>query len=115
MNKTLNVYGNGSAIKDYLFIDDLCSAVVSLLKSEASGTFNIGSGQGVSLSELFTSLGSVVGKKPLLKYEPAIPGDVGFNVLDCRKIRDATGWQACVPLDQGIEKSWLWIRPRLPD
>ncbi len=112
-DETLSVYGDGSAIKDYLFIDDLCSAVVALLQSQAKGVFNIGSGQGVSLSELFKLLGSVVGKTPRLKYEPAISGDVGFNVLDCRKIQDATGWQAAVPLEEGIKRSWAWIRPRL--
>jgi UDP-glucose 4-epimerase len=112
-DKTLNVYGDGSTIKDYLFIDDLCSAVVSLLEREACGVFNIGSGQGVCLRELFALLGSVVGRSPRLKYEPAIAGDVSFNVLDCRKIRNATGWQATVPLEEGIKQSWAWIRHRL--
>jgi UDP-glucose 4-epimerase len=113
-DEAIPIYGDGSAIKDYLFIDDLCSTVVALLRGEASGVFNVGSGLGISLSKLLALLGSIVGRTPHLKFEPAIPGDVHFNVLDCSKIREAIGWHTAVSLEEGIKKTWEWIRPRLP-
>lgn len=113
-DETINVYGDGTAIKDYLFIDDLCSAVVALLRCKASGVFNVGSGQGIPLSEVLSLLGSAVGKTPRLRYAPVIPGDVLHNVLDCGKIRDATHWRPNVSIDEGIKKTWAWIGPRLP-
>lgn len=110
----ITIYGDGSAIKDYLFIDDLSSAVVALLRCEASGVFNVGSGVGISLSDLLVLLGHATGRTPNLKFEPAIPGDVHYNVLNCSKIKEAAGWQATVSMQEGIKKTWEWIRPRLP-
>lgn len=113
-DEAITIYGNGSAIKDYLFIDDLCSAVVALLRCKASGVFNVGSGRGIPLSDLLDWLGSIVGRTPHLNFEPPIPGDVHYNVLDCSKIKEVAGWQTTVPLKEGIKRTWEWIRPRLP-
>ena len=110
----VKIFGDGSTTKDYLFIDDLTAAVVSLLQSPtASGVFNIGSGIGLSVAELLDLIAAAVGKRAVLKFEHPLVGDVSRNVLGIQKITAATGWQPATAIHDGLAKTWDWMRPLL--
>ncbi len=110
----ITIRGDGSATKDYIFISDFTEACVGLISNPyASGPFNIGSGQGTALLDVVAGIEEVVGKKADLAFEPAQPGDVTANVLDISRIREATGWAPRTKLDDGIARTWSWMKPML--
>jgi UDP-glucose 4-epimerase len=111
----ISILGEGSAIKDYVYIDDFVDAVIRLLNaSEASsGPFNIGSAQGRSVREVIDLVAKTVGKEAIVERKPMQPGDVQRSVLDIGKIRSLTGWKPTTPFEQGLVETWRWMSPRL--
>lgn len=110
----ITIRGDGSATKDYIFINDFACACLELISNpEAGGPFNIGSGQGTQLLDIISKIEKIVGKKADLIFETRQTGDVTANVLDISKISLATGWKPTTPLDTGIAHTWTWMKTRL--
>jgi len=112
--ETITIFGDGSTLKDFLFVDDLSAAVGTLLAHpNVNGCFNVGSGIGVSVLELIREIESVVGVPACLEYRAPAASDVARNVLDITKIREATGWVPTTDREEGLVRLWEWMRPRL--
>lgn len=101
----LVVYGDGSAVRDYLYIDDMVTACVAALTAPAV-TCNIGSGTGVSLRELIAIVERVTGRALAVDYRPARASDVGRIVLDAGLARSSLGWAPGIGLEEGIGRTW---------
>ncbi|OQX75402.1 MAG: hypothetical protein B6D64_11690 [Bacteroidetes bacterium 4484_276] len=115
-NKPVTVFGKEGTIRDYLYIDDLVTAVMGLLdKGKAGETYNIGTGTGHSNLEVIRMI-ELVAKKQYIKValnrEPKRPFDVNYNVLESTKLKNTAGWAAKIPLEEGIEKTWHWLAGR---
>lgn len=101
--QSIEIWGDGSATKDYIHVKDLAEAVAALIACGADGIFNIGSGRGTSLSELVSIIESVAGcGKADLRFVEARDTDVTRFVLDVSKLSATTGWRARTPLEVGI-------------
>ncbi len=103
------IYGDGSTVKDYIYIKDAIEATLLPLDKSRHRIYNVGSGIGTSINELIEMLSEVTGET----IEP-LYGDVesvGVNrlVLDVSRIRDEFGWKPRVELRNGIKKTWEWI------
>jgi len=110
----ITIRGDGSAVKDYLFINDFADACLRLVSHQtASGPFNLGSGQGASLLEVISTIEKVVGKKANLVFQAAQVGDVMANVLDISKIQKIIDWNPTTRFETGTAKTWEWMKPRL--
>jgi len=110
----ITIRGDGSATKDYIFVNDFADACVRLIcKRDLSGPFNIGCNQGTRLLDVISSIENTVGRKAELIFEPAQTGDVSANVLDIAKIHQATGWLPATELNTGLEMTWEWMKPRI--
>lgn len=103
--KPIRMWGDGSAVRDYLYQEDLATAVESVLHMpELAGTFNVGTGKGTSLNELVALVAKVFGRQSKVIQEPARSFDVPYNVLDINRITMATGWRPRYTLEQGMQK-----------
>lgn len=100
------IYGDGSAVKDYVHISDLVRFLHIALDKDSCGVFNIGSGQGVSIKEVITMVEQVTGRTLLLRYEDARPFDVARIVLDVTKAGSTLGWVPQKSLIDGITEVW---------
>lgn len=105
----MEIWGNGETIRDYLYIDDLVSALIQIHQQKCSGSFNVGTGIGHSLNEIIECAEIVAGRKLALIKKPARSLDVKSTVLDCTKITETTGWKAEVELEIGLQKTWAWL------
>jgi UDP-glucose 4-epimerase len=105
----LIVYGDGSAIKDYIYIDDLVEASYQLGIQNDSGVFNIGSGIGTSISEILNTIKDVTKIEPIVKYTNIKDYDVQRFVLDIKRIHNSINWLPTISLKDGIKKLWQWI------
>ena len=103
---SMEIWGDGETVRDYLYIDDLVEACLKTLDYPASVTFNVGSGVGHSLNELCRLAERVTGRQLDLHYRPARGGDVKAVVLDISRIRRETGWRPHVNLEEGLRRTW---------
>lgn len=104
--KPFQMWGDGSQVRDYLYIDDFADAVSRLAaRPEVSGTFNLGSGAGTSLSELVGLAERAAGRAIRIERLPPRPGDVGRIVLDIGRIRQAADWSPATTLAEGIART----------
>ncbi len=106
------VWGDGSAVRDYVYVGDLASALAMAGGGVAGGQqiFNVGSGVGVSIEELVGTIEQVTGQKLERIYRPDRTFDVHQSVLDTRAIGHALGWKATVGLAEGIDRTWRWMK-----
>jgi nucleoside-diphosphate-sugar epimerase len=90
--------------KDYIYIEDLASALLTVLEKKFSGPINLGTGIGVSVREIAHSLGEMMGKPQLI--EEANPPEIdplGFVVADASRLHQL-GWRPSHDLRQGLQK-----------
>ena len=109
--EAVEMWGDGTAMRDYLFIDDVVEACIRLTDNpQATGVFNAGSGTGTSIRELITLVARVTGRAPEVIERPARGTDVRAIVLDCTRLRAATAWTPTVALEEGLQRTWTWVQ-----
>lgn len=103
--ESLEVWGDGSVVRDYIAVEDVASAFVAAACTDliAPGVYNIGSGRGTSVSEIIRMVFDATGAKVPVLHHPSRGYDVPAIVLDSGKFRGATGWVPCIDLPRGIE------------
>jgi GDP-4-dehydro-6-deoxy-D-mannose reductase len=97
--------GNLEPIRDILDVRDVVQAYLVLLERGVAGeTYNVASGHGLRLQELFDRLASIVGVEAIPEPDPEFlrPADIPYLVGDPSKLRAATGWDPRIPLDQTL-------------
>lgn len=117
----VSVFGNqystpdGTAIRDYIHIADLCHAHLLALEylqnGGASESLNLGTGRGHSVNEVITTARRVTGREIKVRVEPPRPGDPSRLVADARKARATLGWNPqYTELEAIIQSAWEWRR-----
>lgn len=103
---SLQVWGDGTIRRDYLYIDDLVELMVGAIGKGSSGVFNAGSGTDFSLNQIIEVLEQVIGSKLTCDYLPARNAEVERIRLDISKAQDEVGWQPQVSLEDGIQRQY---------
>jgi UDP-glucose 4-epimerase len=112
--RKVTIFGDGGAVRDYVHVRDIASAIVALLERGTPGEiYNVGNGLGVSVRELLDDyLAPALAKSGVqlnVTYHEARRADVQYNVLDCTKLSDQTGWKPTIALREGVEQSLAWL------
>jgi UDP-glucose 4-epimerase len=108
--QALEVWGDGGAIRDYLYVDDMARAVAQLVDPRGPiRIFNVGSERGVTLHELVARLSGLLGRPLRLDHRPPPSSMVPANVLDCGRMRRETGWRPTVPIQEGLGRTVRWL------
>lgn len=90
--------------KDYIFIDDLATALLAVTEKKFSGTINLGTGIGVSVREIARTLAGMMDKTGLvLEANPSQVDPFGYVVADNSRLR-SLGWQPAYAMAQGLQK-----------
>lgn len=92
----LEVYGDGSTVRDYFDVRELALAVDMVIEKPQARNqvFNVGSGKGYSVNDVVSIVEHATGKAIKIHYGDASGVDVPYNVLDCSKIENMIGWKA---------------------
>jgi UDP-glucose 4-epimerase len=106
----IRIWGDGSNVRDYLYISDLVSFIVQSIKKDLAGVYNVGSGQGASLREVLSLIEDIAGVTAKIQYLPPRGFDVKKVVLDITKARQALNWEPEVSLRDGCERYWKWAK-----
>lgn len=113
----IKIYGQYGTIRDYLYVSDLASGIVSALEQgHLTETYNLSSGIGLSNLDVVKECTSVLSnavKAVMIENLPARAFDVKVNVLDSSKLRLHTGWRPQVSFDEGLRQTHDWLRYHL--
>ena len=108
---TIEVWGDGKAMRAYTYIDDLVEGIVRLMQSDLENGVNIGRPEYVSVDQLIATIADVAGKKIQLKH---IPGPVGVDARNFTNDRiRSTGWESRFSLRDGIARTYPWIKEQV--
>lgn len=104
---------DGTCIRDYIHIEDLCSAhwlaLQSLMGGAGSQAYNLGNGHGFSVQEVIDTAQRVTGRKVPVVNEPRRAGDPARLVADASLVRQQLGWQPkFADLDTIVAHAWAW-------
>jgi UDP-glucose 4-epimerase len=109
-HEPIEIWGDGSVVRDYVYIGDVVSAIVKTIDYTGDvRTFNIGSGRGVSLNELVETIESLLGSPIQRVVKRARPVDVPVNVLDIARARTFLMWEPRTSLREGLTRTVDWI------
>lgn len=109
--KPIEMWGDGSVVRDYIYIDDVVDALVRAALHEGAGRiFNIGSGRGLSLNDIATAIEALLGQKLKINRLPGRPVDVPVSILDTTFAENELGWHACTAFEKGLENTIAWIK-----
>jgi CDP-paratose 2-epimerase len=107
----ITLYGDGAQVRDILFVDDLVDAMLAAVDTEPGGAYNVGGGADntVSLLELIDLIGDLQGRRPRVRFDEERPGDQRYYVSDTSRLRDATGWEPRVCVEEGVTALYRWL------
>ena len=103
----IDVWGDGTAIRSYTYVDDMVDGIRRLVQSDLDGPTNIGSPEYVSVKELVETVAEVAGKDVNAKW---VKGPVGVQSRNFSNTRIySTGWRPRFSLREGIGRTYPWI------
>jgi len=107
----IEIYGDGSVVRDFIYIDDAIEGVIKISFSDCGyKIFNLGSGRGRSIKEVLEVIAKIVGKKPEVRYLPQRSMDVPVNYLDTERYESCYGRLIKVGFEEGIRRTCDYIR-----
>jgi len=106
----IKINGDGKQQRDFCYVGDVARANRLALESDVIGIFNVGTGIPTDINMIFNTLCEVVGYSQDATHLPAAVGEVRATYLDSSKINAALGWEAEVPLREGITRTVAWMR-----
>ncbi len=102
----VEIVGDGSAVRDYVYIDDIAGAIVQLIDRTIEGAIvNVGSGVGHTVKQLLDSVSAVVGRPAIAEFRPARRHDVAAVVLDITRLQSLIPYTP-ISLDEGLRRTW---------
>ena len=108
-NKDVQLWGNGTAKREFLHVDDLAEAVDFLIESyDSDECINIGTGKDISIMELANLVSEIVGYEGSIKWDASKPNGTLRKILDNSKI-DSLGWHPKISLVEGVTRTYEWF------
>ena len=99
------VFGDGLQTRDYIHVDDVVTANLAAVDSDATGPINIGTGVETTVLQLVEALAPLAEASFEPDHQPERPGEVRRIALDCARAREVLRWQAQVGLEDGLTQT----------
>ncbi|MFZ0666101.1 MAG: GDP-mannose 4,6-dehydratase [Acidimicrobiales bacterium] len=101
--KPVTIFGDGGQTRDFLFVDDAVDAFVRAADKGGGLVLNIGTGQELSVNELYDVMAERLGSDQAPVFVPERPGEIRRNALDPERAAIHLGWRPFTPIRQGIK------------
>ena len=108
---TIEVWGDGSAVRSFVYVDDLVDGIFRLMHSDCTEPANIGTDEFVTVDELVDTVAQAAGKTINKQH---VDGPVGVRSRNFSHDRiDSLGWTPSIPLGEGIRQTYEWIEKQV--
>ena len=110
------LWGSGTPKREFMFVDDLASAIVHVMRTEEStlyeaapgGLINAGVGEDLSISDLAGKIKAVVGATNKIEYDASKPDGTPRKLVDVTRLF-SLGWRPTVSLEEGLRRTYDWF------
>lgn len=110
-DEAICVYGDGSVIRDFIYIDDAVCAILNIVQTDSEyKVFNVGSGYGTSINELINTIKEVLNKDIIVEYKESRKMDVPINYLDIGRYVQIFGETNMITLQEGVKRTAEFLR-----
>jgi GDP-L-fucose synthase len=108
-NTPVTLWGSGTPMREFLFVDDMAEAVVYALENKLPEyLYNVGSGKDITIKELAETIQKAVGHQGEIIWDATKPDGTPRKLMDVSKMKEI-GWQYSTELKEGIEKTYAWF------
>ena len=108
-NEPVELWGSGTPMREFLFVDDMAEAVVYALENKLPEyLYNVGSGKDITIKELAETVQKVTGHKGQIVWDSTKPDGTPRKLMDVSKMKEL-GWSYSIELEEGIEKTYNWF------
>ncbi len=110
----LVVFGDGSQVRDFLYVDDLVNVIAKFIESDTIGVFQLGSGRPVTINELLSNMVDVVGADYNFKvrYVDFRPGELRKTWSNIEKAQRVLNFRPETTLIDGLRQTWRWFQEK---
>ncbi|WP_321783635.1 NAD-dependent epimerase/dehydratase family protein [Paraburkholderia sp. J94] len=119
-HQLIEIWGDGSAIRDYVYIDDAVAGFMATMLAPRSRfgaiepIINIGSGRGVSLREIVSFLTHILEHPVEVSFKPSRGFDVPASLLDISRARSLLGWAPTITFEEGMSRYIAYLKELEP-
>lgn len=106
----VTINGDGSATRDFVFVDDVVDAFLKAATSDYVGAVNISTGKETSVLQLWEILNDIHASEITHDLGPEREGDIHRSVLSPDLAKEAIGWEAKTSIEEGLRKTYEWVR-----
>ena len=107
-DKELVVWGNGSAVRDFIFSEDVARGMIEIVKKKIQYPVNLGSGNGITIKKLVESIVKFIPNKKIdIIWDETKPTGDAIRIMDTTKAQQI-GFKCEVSIENGIEKTINW-------
>jgi UDP-glucose 4-epimerase len=108
--KRPRIFGDGTAVRDYLYVSDVVDANVLALAKASGEMLNLGTGIGTSVNDIVRELKAILGFREDAIHDAARPGEVQRIYLDASRAKRVLGWEPNVGFTEGLRRTVEWTR-----
>jgi GDP-L-fucose synthase len=108
-NAPVTLWGSGTPMREFLFVDDMASAVVFALENKLPEyLYNVGTGEDLTIKQLAEIIQKITGHQGVIVWDAEKPDGTPRKLMDVSKIQ-ALGWKHQVQLEEGIQVTYTWF------
>ncbi len=104
----IEVWGDGSTVRDYVFIDDAASGLLAAARLPGGAAVNVSSGAGITTRQVIEDVLACLGSDAAIRYLPEKDAGVACNILCSEKLRRETGWRPATAWAEGLARTAAW-------
>jgi len=108
-NEKSILFGQGTMVRDYIFVSDVVEANIKAMDMGDGGIYNIGTGKPTTVLELFSSLRTISGRDSKPQLANAREGEIAEVYLNCEKAKNDLKWEPEVSLEEGLKITYNWF------
>lgn len=109
LNEKLNVFGDGTHTRDFVYVGDVVNANLLAMESDVNDTFNVGTGSETSVNGIVEIIKELAGSKSEIAHIDYKAAEQEHSSLDASKIKESLGWKPRVTLKDGLQKTIEWF------
>lgn len=108
-NANVTLWGSGTPMREFLFVDDLAKAVKFALENKLDeNLYNVGTGKDITIKELAETIQKIIGHTGQIIWDLSKPDGTPRKLMNTNRLRDA-GWKYSIDLKDGISKTYEWF------
>jgi len=104
------IYGDGEQTRDFVYVKDVVRANIIALKSRECGTFNVATGNRVSINRLASMIAEIMGVNSKFIYGRPREGDIRHSQGDITKIKKILGFEPIYSMEEGLRETIEWLK-----